>query len=46
MLCNVLLKAGINCKFSWVDGLSLFSNSIFQFTLMAFSKRWSRILDL
>ena len=36
MLCNVLLKVGVNCKFSWVDGLSLLSNSIFQFPLWLF----------
>ena len=45
MLGNVLLKVSTNGKFPWVDGFSLFSNSIIRRTLMALSKLRSRVLD-
>ena len=37
MLDNVLLKVSANGKFPWVDGFSLFSNSIFRSTLSIFT---------
>ena len=45
MLDNVLLKVSANDKFPWVDGFSLFSNSIFRSTLSIFTFFWITPFD-